>query len=206
LLQHEQSGIVAEDTLPGMTSAPPDRTRLRAATAADVEALAALHSWSWQVTYGPMLRRADRALLTVDERRRLWERVLLRPADRESTFVAESVAGDAIGLIFVGPSEDHDAAPRHDIGEVHAIHVAPPLHGRGLGARLLAAGEAAMRENGFETATLWVIRENAGARAFYERQGWQPDGATKRGPMGGFEGLPVVDEVRYARRLDDQNR
>ena len=189
-----------------MTQDRTDDVRLRPATAADIGPLAALHAWSWQVTYGPMLRPEDRGLLTIDERRGLWERVLLRPRPRETTTVAERHGGETVGLVFVGPSEDDDAAPADEIGEVYAIHVAPPLHGRGLGALLLSAGEAAMRGDGFRQATLWVIRENAGARAFYERQGWQPDGATKRGPMGGFEGLPVVDEVRYARRLDDQNR
>ncbi len=82
---------------------------------------------------------------------------------------------------------------------MHAIHVAPGLHGRGIGRRLLAAGEEAMRSAGFRRATLWVIEENAEARRFYEAAGWRPDGLSKRGPMGGFAGLPVVNEVRYVR-------
>jgi RimJ/RimL family protein N-acetyltransferase len=63
-----------------------------------------------------------------------------------------------------------------------------------------------MRSAGFRRATLWVIEENVEARRFYEAAGWRPDGLSKRGPMGGFPGLPVVNEVRYARRLDDQSR
>ena len=63
-----------------------------------------------------------------------------------------------------------------------------------------------MRSAGFRRATLWVIEENAEARRFYEAAGWRPDGLAKRGPMGGFPGLPVVNEVRYVRGLDDQSR
>ena len=176
----------------------PGEVRLRRPTAADLDALAELHAWSWRVTYGPLLTDAERALLTVEERRRLWERVLSAPAPREGSWVAELDAR-VVGLVFGGRSHDADATP--EIGEIHAIHVEPGLHGHGIGGRLLAAGVADLRAAGFRDATLWVIRENHEARRFYEGQGWRSDSVTKRGPMGDFDGLPVVVEVRYARTL-----
>src|SRR4051794_12349895 len=118
---------------------PPDPTavRLRPATTADASALARLHAWSWQVTYGPLLREDERERLTVEERQRLWDRVVGAPRPREATIVAEDATGAIVGLVFVGPSEDTDAETGTDggtdVGEVHAIHVAPGLHGRGIG-------------------------------------------------------------------------
>lgn len=179
---------------------------IRRARPDEVDLLAGLHARSWRVTYGPMLRPEEAALLTVEERRLLWERALGMPAPREAVVVAEE-AGRVVGLVFVGPSHDADADARAATGEIHAIHVEPGRHGRGIGSRLMAAAVAHLRAAGFTRATLWVIRENAVARRFYEGHGWQPDGAAKRGPMGDFAGLPVVDEVRYARCLaGDQKR
>jgi ribosomal protein S18 acetylase RimI-like enzyme len=177
---------------------------LRAARPDEVDALAELHAWSWRVTYGPMLSAQEAALLTVEERRQLWERALGRPAAREAVIVAEEV-GRIVGLVLAGPSHDDDGTPT--VGEIHAIHVEPGRHGEGIGGRLLDAAEAHLRDQGFASATLWVIRQNDEARRFYEGQGWRPDGMAKRGPMGDFEGLPVVDEVRYRRSLEaDQSR
>jgi hypothetical protein len=43
---------------------------------------------------------------------------------------------------------------------------------------------------------LWVVRENARARRFYERNGWSADGATKTQAFG----EQPVTELRYVRR------
>jgi GNAT superfamily N-acetyltransferase len=42
-----------------------------------------------------------------------------------------------------------------------------------VGTALLAAATAALREAGWGEATLWVFRDNGGARRFYERHGWR---------------------------------
>jgi GNAT superfamily N-acetyltransferase len=174
---------------------------LRRPRSDEVDALAELHALSWQVTYGPLLAPHERPLLTASDRRRLWVRVLGEPRPNETCWVAE--AGDrVVGLVFAGPSHDPNAAS--DVGEIHAIHVQPGLHGRGIGGRLLDAALLDLRTNGFRRATLWVIRENDEARRFYERHGWRPDGLTKHGPMGGFAGLPPVHELRYARSLVEE--
>ena len=53
------------------------------------------------------------------------------------------------------------------------VFVDPSARGTGLGARLLAAAEAAMGNTGVRTAALDCIVGNDGARRFYERHGWQ---------------------------------
>ena len=171
---------------------------LRRPTTGDVDAAAELHAWSWRATYDPLLPVTEQGLFTADERRRLWARALAAPGADECIWLAEA-DGRVVGLVFGGRSIDGDAAP--DVGEIHAIHVEPGLHGRGIGRILLDAALVDLGRTGFGEATLWVIRENRDARRFYEGLGWRLDGAEKRGRMGDLDGLPVVDEVRYRRSL-----
>jgi hypothetical protein len=52
-------------------------------------------------------------------------------------------------------------------------------------------------ELGFEAAMLWVVKGNARARRFYEREGWTPDGTEKRHRFGD----QLVPELRYGATL-----
>jgi ribosomal protein S18 acetylase RimI-like enzyme len=52
----------------------------------------------------------------------------------------------------------------------------------------------AIRSDGAGEATLWVGEANARARRFYEREGWEPTGATRASELG-----PV--ELQYRRQL-----
>jgi RimJ/RimL family protein N-acetyltransferase len=49
----------------------------------------------------------------------------------------------------------------------------------------------------FDAATLWVLADNRRARRFYELAGWRPDGASKRGEIGGRE----LTELRYRKSM-----
>jgi GNAT superfamily N-acetyltransferase len=133
-------------------------------------------------------------MLTVAERRRFWQRVLHEPRPRESHWVTE-LDGRIVGMVHASPSHDEDALP--GTGEIAAIHVEPGLHGLGIGGRVLAAAVADLRAAGFHRATLWCLSDNAVARRFYEAKGWRFDGTTKRSFMGDFDGLPILEEVRY---------
>lgn len=61
-------------------------------------------------------------------------------------------------------------------------------YGSGLGLRLL---DAAI---GDRPASLWVLERNPRARAFYERNGFAPDGTTELLPR--FENLVEIRLVR----------
>jgi GNAT superfamily N-acetyltransferase len=114
------------------------------------------------------------------------------PSDAARIWVVQE-AGLVRGFAATRPSRDEDATP--GTGEVHSIYLAPEAWGRGLGTTLLAHATDDLRTRGFTPLVLWVIEANAGARRFYERAGWQPDGA--RQPID-FDGV-LVDEIRYRR-------
>jgi GNAT superfamily N-acetyltransferase len=83
-------------------------------------------------------------------------------------------------------------------GELYAIYLLPDAWRRGGGTALCMGALEALRHRGLNTVTLWVLRQNGPARAFYERMGFLADGASNLKPHGD----PVeVDEVRYRRAL-----
>ena len=78
-------------------------------------------------------------------------------------------------------------------GEVYAINVDPDWIGRGVGQPLFSAAVATLTDFGFTDLVLWVVRENARARRFYERNGWLADGGQQCIEFGGA----TVVELRY---------
>jgi GNAT superfamily N-acetyltransferase len=56
-------------------------------------------------------------------------------------------------------------------GEVYAIYVLPEHQGRGTGRALLEAAAKELVDRGHLSMIIWVLRENAPSRRFYERMG-----------------------------------
>jgi len=130
-----------------------------------------------------------------------WMRELISTMLDESRTCAILVcerAGQVTGFVSVGASRDEDA--EEDTGEAYALYVAPQHWRQGCGAALLAAALTRLRDDGCRQVTLWALRHNGRARAFYEAQGFVVDGGEQCVERaGGF----VTDEVRYRRALDN---
>jgi ribosomal protein S18 acetylase RimI-like enzyme len=154
---------------------------VRDATPEDAEAIAGIHVRAWQVAYAHVFPPERLAGLDEAARARRWREGL------ESDWSA-LVTEDLSGFVSVGPSRDEEGE-----GELYAIYVSPENWGTGRGRILMEAALAALREAGFEEATLWVLDDNPRARRFYEAAGWYTDGATKEDE---FLDTPV-SEVRY---------
>ena len=129
----------------------------------------------WEEAYADLVpadllaaRRAGR-----DARIERWRSIV--PAGSSSTLLAWS--GDRlVGFSSTGTGRDDDAGlpPL----ELMALYVRASAYGTGVGSALL---EAAI---GSADAYLWVLDGNARAIAFYERQGFRFDGATKPEDVG----------------------
>ena len=75
------------------------------------------------------------------------------------------------------------------------IFVNRAARGLGIGTRLLAAIEDRALSKGLERIRLDVIDENTGARALYERRGFQPVSHSSMGPLHhvfGFSGVTTM--------------
>jgi GNAT superfamily N-acetyltransferase len=99
--------------------------------------------------------------------------------------------------VFLRRSEDEDLVGA-SVGEVVALYVRAAAWGGGGGRALLEAARSEFTLAGYEYATLWVLATNAAARTFYERCGWEADGATKIHDWEAF----TAEDVRYRAALD----
>jgi GNAT superfamily N-acetyltransferase len=59
------------------------------------------------------------------------------------------------------------------------LYVIPERWGTGLAGELHDRALDAARELGSDCCRLWVLEDNARARRFYERRGWQENGTTR---------------------------
>lgn len=193
------------------------RPAIRAARPGDAPAIAALHIDAWRAAYRGLVPDAVLDGFSVAQRTERWRaRLSAEPAPgpaAQRTWVVDDERGLA-GFALAGPARDESAPPPDGAGEVHAIYVRPDAVGRGYGGALFEHAVADLVERGFEPILVWVFEANGRARRFYERAGFQPDGA--RAPIDFGDGV-IVPELRYRRssapipairppRLEDADR
>jgi len=174
--------------------------RVRTARAGDARALAEVHVRSWRATYARTVSGGALAGLDVGQRTATWRQRLAGDQDGRAVLVAE-LDGAMVGFVLLGPTPDTDHDPA-TTALVLSLHVDPVETGRGVGGVLLAHAVDALARAGFTRGTLWVVSANAGARRFYERAGWVPDGTERREALAveGEDGEEVT-VVRYQRVL-----
>lgn len=171
---------------------------IRPATVADGPAVADTHIESWRAAYRGMV--SDRFLDSeefTEPRRRLWHDEEWRGAWPGSELLVAAVDGAVVGFSLVGAERVADGAAPTGGGEVMIFYLRPAAWGTGVAATLMTASERALMAMGFDRAVLWVLRDNARARRFYARCGWQATGAETHAPIDGLD----MAEVRYDRRL-----
>ncbi|MEH3088966.1 MAG: GNAT family N-acetyltransferase [Microbacterium arborescens] len=166
------------------------RIAVRRAVVADAAGIAHVHVRGWHEAYtGRMPQRVlDR--LDIDRLTRARQEMLRQEESgddrRGSTWVATS-GGAIVGWAASGPSRDDP--PVADL-ELFAIYVLAAHYGTGAGQALLDAAVST------GPASLWVLDDNPRARAFYARNGFAPDGASKDDVRWG----DAISEVRLVRR------
>jgi ribosomal protein S18 acetylase RimI-like enzyme len=167
---------------------------VRAATEEDAGVIAGIHVRSWRAAYRGLMPDTYLDSLDPDEWAQRHRGRILIPEPGMTRWVAEREDGSVIAFAALGPARDPSPGP--GAGEVYAIYVEPDLRRRGAGRALVAHAVETFRSQGFGTGTLWVLRDNAPARAFYEALGWRFDGAEKDFEVPGFPDARVP-EVRY---------
>jgi ribosomal protein S18 acetylase RimI-like enzyme len=165
---------------------------IRSATASDVDDIARLHVKTWQVAYRGHMPDAHLDGLDPSKRAAMWSKAIEQP---DTVVLVATTSETLVGFCSLLPSRDADAAPQ--IGEIAAIYVDPLVWRSGIGRSLVEATLAASLPRGFAELTLWVLTDNAAARAFYESCGFAADGHTKVEERPGFS----IHETRYRRRI-----
>jgi len=160
--------------------------QVRAAVVGDSEAIAGIHVRSWRATYAGILSPESLGSVDAASRAALWSRRLSASDDGRTVLVGcddgDDSDGEVVGFLYLGPTPDEDDDPAA-VAQVLAVHVDPRSTGRGTGGALLQHAVSQFDAVGYREATLWVVGDNDGARRFYERAGWSPDGASRREPL-----------------------
>jgi len=165
---------------------------IRRADVRDLRRVAEIHVAGWRSAYARLIDPARLAALSLDERHALWQEAFAAPGSE--LWLAESPPGRVIGFGRLRPAPDADAGP--GTAEISHVYLDPDCCDRGLGGELLRHLLASCEARGFEDVLLWVLEGNTRARHFYEREGFEVDGAKKSDPD--WHG-PGVFELRYRR-------
>lgn len=141
----------------------------RDAGVADAAMLSVLSRRAFGETFGHLYRAEDLAtfLARLDEAG--WQGELVDPRFRVR--VAEE-DGVAIGFAKLGPP-GLPVEVRAASAELRQLYVLAPWHGSGVAATLMAWTIAAARDAGAAELYLSVFVDNARARRFYERHGFE---------------------------------
>jgi GNAT superfamily N-acetyltransferase len=154
--------------------------QVRPATPDDARAIATVHVRAWQAGYRGIIDDARLDALSVDEHEARWRGYLTDPSNPIRTRVTPGVEG-FVSIIARARDDDLDDT----IAEIPAVYVDPAHWGTGVARALMAAAlDELRRTTGAGAVVLWVLEQNARARAFYAAQGFTPDGARKPSPAG----------------------
>jgi GNAT superfamily N-acetyltransferase len=137
----------------------------RAATIDDAAAIAGVHVASWRSTYRTLLPSDFLDSLSEDGYADRWRRFIGEAANL--VYVIED-AGRLVGFASGGRERAGEVGYK---GELYAIYVLDDFQRRGYGHQLVRAVVAGLKKMGLDDMIIWVLRDNAPARQFYERLG-----------------------------------
>lgn len=152
-------------------------TIFRRAVPDDAPAMARLITLAWQKAYRGIFSDALLDGIQAQERGE-WIRTVIQTQPDFQYSVLE-LEGEIAGVSGVSPCRDADLP---EAMEIVVFYIRPDLQGRGLGADMMRRTLAELPLPGGPPAALWVLRDNAAARSFYEKMGFQADGAEKALP------------------------
>jgi RimJ/RimL family protein N-acetyltransferase len=158
---------------------------VRDAVIDDADALATAHIDGWRVGYrGVVPDEYLDAEEFATSRRNRWRSWTWLDAMSGSRMFVVTIEGRAVGFGHAGPEHVDPtlattARVAEDVpqrGEVYGFYVHPTAWGSGAAPAQMSRCEEFLRDEGFASAILWVLRDNPRAAAFYEKAGWRYTG------------------------------
>jgi GNAT superfamily N-acetyltransferase len=149
----------------------------------DADAIERVRTDTWRVTYRGLMPDTLLDRLDYDATRRRALMSVLPP--HQFVLVAEE-HDTVVGFCIGGRSRATEDRYR---GEVYAIYVLPDHQGQGIGRAMLNAAVSELLERGMPSMIIWVLRENAPSRRFYERMG----GVHVRDEERDLEGVRITE-------------
>lgn len=162
---------------------------IRYARPGDARALGEIQSSSWRAAYKGVVPDCVLAAYTPEAREKAFEGFLAAGESRNAIAFCD---GRPAGWACFEKCRDADAPALR--GEIWGIYLSPAYWRRGIGSKLLFWTIDKLKAIGFTSVSLWVLEENANARAFYEHHGFKPDGAKKELELG-----KKLNVIRYVK-------
>ena len=163
--------------------------QIRVAEEKDAAGIAKVHIDTWRSCYKGIVPESYLSSLNYAEKTKGWAEGL-KEGSRPG-YVAE-IDNQIVGWITFGQSRDIQAS---DISEIYGVYVLPEYWGANVGPCLFNQAVDNLEEQHFSKITLWVLKKNERAVAFYKKNRFTPDGVSKPIILGGEE----LTEVRYER-------
>jgi len=155
--------------------------KVREACIEDAERIAIVHVESWITTYKGIISESYLSSLSVEKRTKSWLWTFENLNAHEKIFVAEDRQGNIIGFSNGGRSRSDEL--KHD-GELYAIYLLRDYQRLGIGKMLFNSVVGSLKDNGYSSMMLWVLRDNPSV-TFYKLQGGQTFGQ-KTISIGGY--------------------
>lgn len=155
--------------------------QIREAIQSDRDGIGKVYCDSWKAAYRNLLPESYLALLTAGN---------CTPAKVSANYIVLLEQEKVSGICHVSEARSRDDKVW---GEVVAIYLLPEVWGKGAGKELLQSALTKLKQNGFNNACLWVLKDNLRARRFYEKNGFQISGSEREIEVAGCS----VSEVEY---------
>lgn len=143
--------------------------RVTAPLSGDAEHLASVHVQAWRETYGALLPERFYDDTARERRHRMWSDLLSSQDAGDRVRVARH-DGRVVGFALRGNAVEHQGCRPVRDEQLYALYVLSQWYGHGVGQALLD------HCLGGRPAQLWVAKDNARARRFYEKNGFRCDG------------------------------
>ena len=140
----------------------------------DAPELAVVHARAWLAAYRGLMSDTFLDGINIERWQALWTEML---SGDEMPPVRVAVRdGSLVGFCIVAtPSRDNDAGD--GVAEIVAMNVSPEAWRSGAGTALMNDALDRFRCDGWRVASLWVVDGNDRAQKFYQRFGFELDGA-----------------------------
>ena len=166
-------------------------TNKRIATIDDVQTISLIHALSWKEAYKNNL--SQRFLSSIQNDR--WVPFFTEHIPNQRFETALYFADEkATACITYGKSRDESLV---DCAEIVSLYVLPEYWSQKQGYELMQFSMKRLKEQGFNQAILWVLKENKRAIQFYNKIGFANDGVTIEVPMDD----KILIDLRYSINL-----
>ncbi|GIN86576.1 acetyltransferase [Heyndrickxia sporothermodurans] len=134
----------------------------------DIKQLATVHYESWISTYKGIFSKETIEKRTYETVLEQWRPRLENKAVNYQCFLAETAKGEIVAFAECGK----ERTEKYGVdGELYTIYMLEAYQGKGIGKSLFYEVVEFLKEKGFQSFMLWVLKDNHSARRFYEKLG-----------------------------------